>query len=83
MELRSEADKYEVLKKVTNLRRLGLNNETFKRTAITTDMSYKQREAEKLLREELRERRQAGEKNIKIRKGRIVKEGDGGGRGQE
>ena len=45
-------------------------------------MSFKQRKAEKLLWEELKERKQSGEKNIKIRKGKIVKE-EGGGRGQK
>ena len=42
-------------------------------------MSLKEREFQKMLREELKERRQAGERNIKIRKGRIVKgDVDGG-----
>ena len=79
VELNRESDKYEILKGAFNLK--TTRNETFKRVIITTDMSFKQREAEKLLREELKERRQSGEKNLKIRRGKIVKE-EGGGSGQ-
>ena len=76
IELIKESDKYAVLKGAFKLK--NTRNETFKRISITTDMSYKQREAEQILREELKERKRAGEKNIKIRKGRIVKEEEGG-----
>ena len=51
-------------------------NENFKRVIFSADMSFKQRETEKLLRDQLRERKQAGETNIKIRKGKIVKENE-------
>ena len=81
IELNRESDKFEVLKKLENLRHT--KNRTLKKAIITTDMSFKQREANKLLKEELKERRQAGEMNIKIRKGKIVKEGGGGSRPKE
>ena len=80
VELTKETDKFEILKNAVNLK--TTRNETFKRVIVTTDMSFKQRKAEKLLWEELKERKQSGEKNIKIRKGKIVKE-EGGGRGQK
>ena len=40
-------------------------------------MTVKQRELEKILREDLKNRREAGETNIKIKNGRIVKSGPG------
>ena len=70
-------DKFEILKKLANSRHT--KDRTLKKAIITTDMSYKQREANKLLKEELKERRLAGEMNIKISKGKIVKDEGGGG----
>ena len=38
-------------------------------------MTLKQRELEKILREELKARREAGERNIKIKDGKIIRTG--------
>ena len=70
IELSNESDKFEILKNAIRIR--NTRNENLKRVVITTDMSFKQRQSEKLLREQMMERRQSGEKNLKIRKGRIV-----------
>ena len=76
IELNKESEKYEILRNAAKLR--FTENEEFKKVIINTDMSLKEREFQKLLREELKERRQAGERNIKIRKGRIVRTDEGG-----
>ena len=73
VECNKESEKYEVLKKAASLR--FSKNTDLKKVIINADMSFRERESQKLLREELKERRLAGERNIKIRKGRIVKEG--------
>ena len=75
IELDKESDKYEIFKKAVNIK--NTRNENFKRVIFSADMSFKQRETEKLLRDQLRERKQAGETNIKIRRGIIVKENEG------
>ena len=43
-----------------------------KKITNTTDMTLKQREMDKILRDELKTRREAGERNIKIKDGKIV-----------
>ena len=77
IELEEERDKYKILKKAANIR----NTQTakFKKIIISADMTFKQRELDKILREELKVRRNAGESDIKIKDGRIVsglEEGD-------
>ena len=76
IELNKESEKYEILRNAAKLR--FTENEDLKKVIINTDMSLKEREFQKVLREELKERRQAGERNIKIRKGRIVRTDEGG-----
>ena len=77
VEFSKESERYETLKKAASLR--FTKKAELKKVIVSADMSFKERESQKLLREELKERRQAGEINIKIRKGRIVKEGVDGG----
>ena len=73
IELSRECEKYEILKNAPKIR--NTNNENFKRIILSTDMSFKQRQLEKLLREQMVERKQAGERNLVIRRGKIVKWG--------
>ena len=61
--------KFELLKMAPQLRHLN----TWKRIYITPDQTKTEREESKRLREELASRRQAGEANIMIKRGRIVK----------
>ena len=78
VELKEESEKYKILKKPANIR--NTEAEKFKRVIITTDMTLKQRELEKILREELKVRREAGERNIKIKGCKIVKSREEGDR---
>ena len=61
--------KFELLKMAPQLRHLN----TWKRIYITPDQTKTEREESKRLREELASCRQAGEANIMIKRGRIVK----------
>ena len=61
--------KADILKLATQLRHLT----KWKRIYVTPDLSKKEREDNKRLREELSARRQAGEEDLVIRRGRIVK----------
>ena len=64
VELEEEQNKYNFFKKATNIR----NTQTtgFKKVINSTDMTLlEQKELDKILREELKVRRNAGEKNIK------------------
>ena len=70
IELEEESDKFRILKRAKNIRKTEIAK--FKNIIITTDMTYKEREINKILREELKARRDAGEKNIKIKDGKIV-----------
>ena len=63
--------KFDLLKKSKNLR----HNPTFGRVFINPDMTRFQREVNKKLREELKSRREAGEKVI-IHRGRVIREAD-------
>ena len=67
--LEDAGTKAELLKLAPQLRHL----ETPKRIYITPDQTKKEREEGRKLREELAARRQAGESNITIRRGKIVK----------
>ena len=70
IELENEGEKFKILKKAGRIRETDV--EEFKKIIISGDMTIKQRELDKILREELKERRQKGERNIKIKNGRIV-----------
>ena len=61
--------KVELLRMASQLRHLS----TWKRIYVTPDLTKKEREESKKLREELAKRRQAGETDIMIKRGRIVK----------
>ena len=61
--------KVELLKMAPQLRHLT----TWKRIYVTPDLPKKERDEGKRLREELSNRRQAGEENLAIRRGKIVK----------
>ena len=67
--LDSVETKMDVLKLASQLRHLT----TWKRIYVTPDLSKKEREENKRLREELSMRRQEGEEDLMIRRGRIVK----------
>ena len=80
IELRKEVDKSKILRKAANLR--NAREEKFKKVILSPDMTLKMRELDKILRDELKMRRQAGERNIKIKDGKIVKiGGDAGNQG--
>ena len=67
--LENEEVKSELLRMAPQLRHLT----TWKRIYVTPDLSKKEREEGKKLREELVRRRQDGEENIMIKRGRIMK----------
>ena len=70
IELDKEEDKYKILKGAGKIK--NVEDENLKKIIISPDMTIKQRELDRNLREELKNRRQAGETNIKIKNGRIV-----------
>ena len=70
LELESEAEKFRILKKASKIK--STNIEEFKKIIISGDITLKQRELDKNLREELKERRMNGERNLKIRNGKVV-----------
>ena len=70
IELEKEEDKYKILKGAGKIK--NIEDEDLKKIIISPDMTIKQRELDRILREELKNRRQAGETNIKIKNGRIV-----------
>ena len=70
IELEGEQNKFRILKKAANIRKTEIGK--VNKIIITTDMTIRERELNKILREELKTRREAGENNIKIRNGRIV-----------
>ena len=70
IELENEGEKFKILKKAGKIKEIDV--EEFKKIIISSDMTIKQRELDKILREELKERRQKGERNIKIKNGRII-----------
>ena len=76
VELEVEGDKYKFLKKAAEIRKTHV--EKFKKIIISVDLTLKQRELDKILWEELKMRRDAGERNIKIKDGRIVQSTDEG-----
>ena len=66
--LDNPASKYDVLRHATDLR----NSETYQNIYVTPDLTPKEREANRILRDELSARKKAGEANLIIRRGRIV-----------
>ena len=70
IELDSEAEKFNILKKAGKIK--TINIEELKHIIISSDMTLKQRELDKILREELKDRRLKGERNIKIKNGKII-----------
>ena len=71
--LDSLATKYEILKLSSQLR----NSVNFSGIYINPDMTQKEREQGKKLRDELAARRRAGEPNLAIRRGRIIQLDEG------
>ena len=61
--------KREILKRAKRLR----DSEKWKRVFITPDLSPKERQRNKELREDLKSRTEEGEENLVIRRGKIVK----------
>ena len=66
--LDNPASKFDVLRHATELR----NSDEYQNIYVTPDLTPKEREANRILREELAVRKKAGEANLMIRKGRIV-----------
>lgn len=63
----------EIMKRAKNLR----DNDTFKNIYITPDLTRKQQAVDKELREKLRKFKEDGVQNVKIRYGKIIKNGEG------
>ena len=72
--LRNVGEKWAVIGRAKNLR--NAEDATLRRVMVVPDMSAKERENDRMLRGELRRRRDEGERNIFIRKGRIVSRND-------
>ena len=70
IELENETEKVNILKKAGKIK--TINIEELKHIIISSDMTLKQRELDKILREELKDRRLKGERNIKIKNGKII-----------
>ena len=69
----NESEKFNILRKARGLK----NHTRFSGVYINPDLTYEQRRNSRKLRNELKERRLAGE-NVSIRKGRLVKVNDNG-----
>jgi PHD-finger len=65
--------KLDVLKACSDLRK----HEEYKKVYISPDLTRKQQEADKLIRDKLKEMRNGGETDIRIKKGKIVKNSSG------
>ena len=74
IQLKSEDSKKEILARAKNLK----DNDKFKRLFITPDLTRKQQIADKELRMKLKEIRDSGESQARIRFGKIVKNGADG-----
>lgn len=66
--LENEESKFDILRMASQLR----STEEWQRVFITPDLTYKERQEQKRLRDELRRRREAGEKDLLIKRGKIV-----------
>lgn len=69
VKFRTPGQKWAVIGKAKNLR--NARDERYRRTMIVPDMTVKEREKDKRLREELRRRREEGERGIYINRGEI------------
>jgi PHD-finger len=65
--------KLDVLKASSDLRK----HEEYKKVYISPDLTRKQQEADKLIRDKLKEMRNGGETDIRIKKGKIIKNSNG------
>ena len=72
--LRNAGQKWAVVGKAKNLR--SSEDATLRRVMVVPDLSAKERETDRILREELKRRRDDGERDIYIKKGRIVSRND-------
>ena len=71
LDLENEGEKFNILKKAGKIK--AVNTEEFRKIILSGDLTLKQRELDRNLREELKERRMNGERNIKIKNGRIIR----------
>lgn len=65
--------KYGILQACSDLKK----REEYKRVYVTPDLTRKQQEADKILRDKLKELRDGGDHDIRIKKGKIVKNSNG------
>ena len=72
VKLDKEQHKHTVMKKATKLRA----NQKWKNVFITPDLTTREREVNKALRDELKRRKGNGEQNLMIKRGRIVSKSD-------
>src|SRR6266536_5461438 len=63
----------EILKSCPDLRK----HEEYKKVYISPDLTRKQQESDKILRDKLKQMRTAGETDIRIKRGKIVKNSNG------
>ena len=75
LDLENEWEKFNILKRAGKIK--TINTEEFRKIILSADLTMKQRELDRNLREELKERRMKGEINIKIKNGRIIREEQG------
>ena len=73
VKIREYVHKWKIIAKAKELRNSGLPE--IRKVGISPDMTKKEREENDKLRAELMQRREAGEENIKIHRGQIVKVG--------
>ena len=71
--MKTVEDKSEILKRAKNLR----NIEDFKKVFIVLDLTKKQQEIDKELRDKLKKFRSEGEQHAKIRRGKVIKNAEG------
>ena len=67
--LKNMDTKYDILSKAKNLK----NQEEYKKVFVVPDLTRKQQEEDKKLRNKLKEIRDSGDKDVRIKKGKIVK----------
>ena len=65
--------KYEILSKAKDLSKI----EEYKKVFVAPDLTRKQQEEDKKLRAKLKELREAGDAEVRIKKGKIIKNVDG------
>lgn len=71
IKLRNEREKWEIIKNAKNLK--DERDVLKKKVGISLDLSEKEREHEKKLRNELKERREGGEQGLYIKNGKLLK----------